>query len=101
MARGTLDGDRPSTATAQLRQPPICGYDPLERRDKLGFFGLMVGGCGTAIARDEIYRCLDCCAPFHRHCLRTHCADTDCKDATISRLRRRLGKLVRIFNGAP
>lgn len=79
-------------------QVMLCGFDVLERLDGNGRRGLMVGGCGLPIAgRADLYRCVDCCSPFHRDCLRRHCADTDCKDALIERLSRRLGKVVRIL----
>jgi hypothetical protein len=48
--------------------------------------GKYVGGCGDGVDEGEVFRCIDCCAPFHRECLREHCARYDCKDAEIQRL---------------
>jgi len=40
-------------------------------------------GCCRELTPEETYRCLDCDMPFHKACLRRHCADTDEKDARI------------------
>lgn len=58
--------------------------------------GKFVGGCGEEVDDDEMFRCVDCCGPFHRECLREHCARYDCKDAEILRLERLVASDYRI-----
>lgn len=58
-----------------------CGANPVLPPERVG--------CGNWIGLEpDVYRCVDCGAPFHRECLKKHCEDDLAKaNATIAAMR--------------
>ncbi len=40
--------------------------------DENGLFAIFAGGCGKVVPLSFVYRCGECTAFFHRHCLYEH-----------------------------